>query len=277
MSELLDRYAVFGNPINHSKSPYIHTLFARQTNQHMEYTAEQAPLDQFKEMVELFFASGGKGCNVTVPFKEEAFQLADRLTERAKLAGAVNTLKKLDDGGILGDNTDGEGLVQDLLLHRVPLKGARVLIIGAGGAARGVVKPLLDQQPLSITITNRTFAKAEQVASMFQQFGKVKAEPMIDIHEGYDVIINSTSASLGGELPHISTAIFTDKSVAYDMMYGKGLTIFNHWAVENGCAHAYDGLGMLVGQAAESYLLWRGYRPGTKQVLSELRRNLEGL
>lgn len=277
MSELLDRYAVFGNPISHSKSPYIHTLFARQTNQHMEYIAEQAPLDQFKETVELFFASGGKGCNVTVPFKEEAFQLADRLTERAKLAGAVNTLKKLDDGGILGDNTDGEGLVQDLLLHRVPLKGANILIIGAGGAARGVVKPLLDQNPSSITITNRTFSKAEQVAALFQQFGAVKAKPMTDMHEGYDVIINSTSASLSGELPNISTAIFTDKSVAYDMMYGKGLTIFNHWAVENGCAHAYDGLGMLVGQAAESYLLWRGYRPGTKQVLSELRRNLEGL
>lgn len=277
MSELLDRYAVFGNPINHSKSPYIHTLFARQTNQHMIYTAELAPLDQFKETIELFFASGGRGCNVTVPFKEEAFQLADKLTERAQLAGAVNTLKKLDDGGILGDNTDGEGLVQDLLLHRVPLKNAKILIIGAGGAARGVVKPLLDQQPHSITITNRTFSKAEQVASLFQRFGKVKAEPLPEIDEGYDVIINSTSASLSGELPNISTAIFTNKSVSYDMMYGKGLTIFNHWAVENGCAHAYDGLGMLVGQAAESYLLWRGYRPGTKQVLSELRRNLEGL
>jgi shikimate dehydrogenase len=159
----------------------------------------------------------------------------------------------------------------------VPLKGARILIIGAGGAARGVIKPLLDQKPQSITITNRTFTKAEQVASLFQTFGEVTALPLSEVSEGYDVIINSTSASLSGQLPDISTAIFTDRSVSYDMMYGKGLTIFNHWAVENGCAHAYDGLGMLVGQAAESYLLWRGYRPGTKQILSELRRNLEGL
>ncbi|MCE0493682.1 shikimate dehydrogenase [Vibrio salinus] len=276
MSELLDRYAVFGNPISHSKSPYIHTLFARQTSQHMEYTAELAPIGKFKETMDHFFSTGGRGCNVTVPFKEEAYQFANLLTERARLAGAVNTLKKLDDGGILGDNTDGEGLVQDLLLHQVPLLDAKVLIIGAGGAARGVIKPLLDQKPQSITITNRTFSKAEQVASLFDDFGEVDAVPLDEICSGYDVIINSTSASLNGELPDISTAIFTERSVSYDMMYGKGLTVFNHWAVENGCANAYDGLGMLVGQAAESYLLWRGYRPGTKQVLRELRRNLQG-
>ncbi|MDC0610856.1 shikimate dehydrogenase [Vibrio sp.] len=277
MSELVDKYAVFGNPIGHSKSPYIHTLFARQTNQHMEYTAELAPIDGFRQSVTEFFAQGGRGCNVTVPFKEDAFQFADQLTERAKLAGAVNTLKKLDDGGVLGDNTDGEGLVQDLLLHRVPLKGAKVLIIGAGGAARGVIKPLLDQGPSSITITNRTFAKAQQVASLFTSFGEVAALPLDEVVDKYDVIINSTSASLGGELPKVSPTIFTDRSVSYDMMYGKGMTVFNQWAVENGCAHAYDGLGMLVGQAAESYMVWRGYRPGTKQILSELRRNLEGL
>ena len=276
MSQLFDRYAVFGNPISHSKSPYIHTLFARQTNQNMEYTAELVPIDGFVVAATEFFSTGGKGCNVTVPFKEEAYRFADRLTERAKLAGAVNTLKKLDDGGILGDNTDGEGLVQDLLLNRVPLAGAKILVIGAGGAARGVIKPLLDQDPEGITITNRTLEKAERVAQLFADTGVVNAESLDAVTQVYDVIINSTSASLNGELPKVSPDIFSHKSVSYDMMYGKGITVFNQWALESGSAHAYDGLGMLVGQAAESYLLWRGYRPGTKQVLSELKRNLQG-
>ncbi|WP_428774001.1 shikimate dehydrogenase [Vibrio sp.] len=271
-----DHYAVFGNPIGHSKSPFIHTLFARQTNQAMHYTAELAPVGGFVTAVSEFFASGGKGCNVTVPFKEVACEFATRLTERARLAGAVNTLKKLDDGEILGDNTDGEGLVQDLLLHQVALQGARILLIGAGGAARGVIKPLLDQQPASITITNRTFSKAEQLAQIFSKHGPVDALPMQSVYGGYDVIINSTSASLDGKLPEISSSIFRAGGVAYDMMYGKGQTVFNHWALENGCAHAYDGLGMLVGQAAESFMLWRGLRPGTKQILREMRKNLEG-
>jgi len=275
MSELVDRYAVFGHPINHSKSPYIHTLFARQTSQHMEYTAQLAPLNDFKKTVDHFFSLGGKGCNVTVPFKEEAYEFADFLTDRAQLAGAVNTLKKLDDGGIIGDNTDGEGLVQDLLLHQVPITNAKILIIGAGGAARGVIKPLFDQCPQNITVTNRTFSKAEELIVMFKKFGDMKALKFDEVVNGYDVVINSTSASLNGQLPKLSSNIFMNKGVSYDMMYGKGLTIFNQWAIECGCSHAYDGLGMLVGQAAESYLLWRGYRPGTKQVLSELRRNLE--
>ncbi len=277
MDFLTDHYAVFGNPIGHSKSPFIHTLFARQTNQTMDYTAKLAPVDGFVAAAKEFFSNGGRGCNITVPFKEDAYQFADRLTERARLAGAVNTLKKLDDGEILGDNTDGEGLVQDLMQYQVPLKGAKILLIGAGGAARGVIKPLLDKQPASITVTNRTFSKAKQLAELFQHLGCVDAVLMNEIDSEFDVIINSTSASLGGELPAISPAIFGSHSVSYDMMYGKGLTIFNHWALENGCAHAYDGLGMLVGQAAESFMLWRGLRPGTKQILRELRRNLEGL
>ncbi len=277
MDFLTDHYAVFGNPIGHSKSPFIHTLFARQTNQTMDYTAKLAPADGFVAAAKDFFAHGGRGCNITVPFKEDAYQFADRLTERAQLAGAVNTLKKLDDGEILGDNTDGEGLVQDLMQYQVPLKGAKILLIGAGGAARGVIKPLLDKEPASITVTNRTFSKAEQLAESFQHLGNVDALPMSEISSEFDVIINSTSASLGGELPAVSPVIFGSSSVAYDMMYGKGLTIFNHWALENGCAHAYDGLGMLVGQAAESFMLWRGLRPGTKQILRELRKNLEGL
>ncbi len=276
MNSRIDHYAVFGNPIGHSKSPFIHTLFARQTNQQLTYTAETAPVDGFANAAREFFASDGRGCNVTVPFKEQAYQFADRLTERAQLAGAVNTLKKLDDGLIIGDNTDGEGLVQDLLQYQVPLKNAKILLIGAGGAARGVIKPLLDQGPKQIVITNRTFEKAQQLEQMFQDYGTVKALSMSDIDSHFDVVINSTSASLNGELPQISSAIISSDTVAYDMMYGKGRTAFNQWAIEHGAMRAYDGLGMLVGQAAESFMLWRGLRPGTKQILRELRKNLEG-
>ncbi|EGU33382.1 shikimate 5-dehydrogenase [Vibrio sp. N418] len=277
MTQQIDRYAVFGNPIGHSKSPFIHTLFARQTNQPLTYTAELAPVDGFNESAQAFFADRGRGCNVTVPFKEAAYLFADRLTERAQLAGAVNTLKKLDDGIILGDNTDGEGLVQDLLQYQVPLKDARILIIGAGGAARGVIKPLLDQQPSQLVISNRTFSKAEQLAQMFQPYGNVVAAAMEEIDQAFDVIINSTSASLSGELPAISSQIFASHSSVYDMMYGQGKTTFNQWALEQGATCVYDGLGMLVGQAAESFMLWRGLRPGTKQILRELRKNLEGI
>ena len=276
MTPQIDRYAVFGNPIGHSKSPFIHTLFARQTNQSLTYTAECAPVGGFIEAAKAFFADGGKGCNVTLPFKEDAYQFASRLSERAQLAGAVNTLKKLDDGEIIGDNTDGAGLVQDLLQHQVVLEGARILIIGAGGAARGVIKPLLDQKPTSLTITNRTFSKAEELAELFSAYGPVTAKEMNTIAEEYDVVINSTSASLSGELPAISSSVFATNSTSYDMMYGKGDTTFNQWAKQHGAAHAYDGLGMLVGQAAESFMLWRGLRPGAKQILRELRKNLEG-
>nr|WP_319535807.1 shikimate dehydrogenase [uncultured Vibrio sp.] len=276
MTQQVDRYAVFGNPIGHSKSPFIHTLFARQTNQSLTYTAECAPVDGFIEAVNVFFAEGGKGCNVTLPFKEQAYQFATRLTERAQLAGAVNTLKKLDDGEIIGDNTDGAGLVQDLLQHQVMLEGARILIIGAGGASRGVILPLLEQRPASLTVTNRTFSKAKELAALFSDYGPVSAKEMSSITQEYDVIINSTSASLSGELPEISSAIFAPNSTSYDMMYGKGDTTFNQWAKEHGAIHAYDGLGMLVGQASESFMLWRGLRPGAKQILRELRKNLEG-
>ncbi len=223
MTQQIDRYAVFGNPIGHSKSPFIHTLFARQTNQSLVYTAESAPVDGFIDAAKVFFAEGGKGgCNITMPFKEDAYQFASRLTERAQLAGAVNTLKKLDDGEIIGDNTDGAGLVQDLLQHQVVLEGARILIIGAGGAARGVIKPLLDQKPTSLTITNRTFSKAQELAELFVSHGPILAKEMASIDEEYDVIINSTSASLSGELPTISSSIFAANSTSYDMIYGKG-------------------------------------------------------
>lgn len=276
MTGELDKYLVFGNPIAQSKSPFIHTLFARQTMQNMEYTRQQPEVGQFLEQVDAFFSQGGKGCNITAPFKEEAFQFADRLTERAELAGAVNTLKKLDDGEIIGDNTDGEGLVQDLLQYQVPLAESKILIIGAGGAARGVIKPILDQNPKQLTITNRTFEKAQQLVDRFTSFGCIEAANMLDLAQPFDIVINSTSASLHNQLPDISTSIFSENGVSYDMAYGAGKTIFNKWASENGVQHTYDGLGMLVGQAAESFMLWRGLRPGTRQILRELRKNLEG-
>ncbi|MBD1573902.1 shikimate dehydrogenase [Vibrio sp. S17_S38] len=271
---LIDQYAVFGNPISHSKSPFIHTLFARQTNQSMEYGIVEAPVGGFQSAVSEFFAQGGKGCNVTAPFKLDAFKFADRLTQRAQLAQAVNTLKKLDDGQIIGDNTDGEGLVQDLLQYKAQLKDAKILLIGAGGAARGVIQPLLDQAPSEVIITNRTFEKGQQLAEAFCDYGQIRAMPMNEINAPFDIIINSTSAGLTGGLPDISTGIFNSKSVSYDMSYGAGNTHFNNWAKDNGVINAYDGLGMLVGQAAESFMLWRGLRPDVQQVLRELRKNL---
>lgn len=276
MATLPDQYLVYGNPISQSKSPFIHTLFARQTLQEMEYSSRAPEVGNFLNEVSAFFKNGGRGCNITAPFKEEAFQFADRLTERAQLAGAVNTLKKLDDGEILGDNTDGEGLVQNLLQYQVPLKGSRILLLGAGGAARGVIKPLLDQKPAQLTIVNRTYDKAEQLVQIFDKFGNVNTEHMEKVNTSFDIVINSTSASLYKQVPNISTNIFCSTSIAYDMTYGSGMTTFNQWATDHGVAKAYDGLGMLVGQAAESFMLWRGLRPGSKQILRELRKNLEG-
>lgn len=271
----MDKYAVVGNPISHSKSPFIHTIFARQTGQVMTYNTLEAPLDGFSGAVLAFFASGGKGCNVTVPFKEEAYKMATVLTERAKLAGAVNTLKVLDEGGILGDNTDGEGLVQDLLNHHVELKGAKILLLGAGGAARGVVLPLLKQNPKRIVIANRTVSKAETLATLFHEYGDVCSASFDGLGESaFDLIINSTSASLSGERLNIPSSVIDKETIVYDMMYGAGITTCNQWAIESGAFRVIDGLGMLVGQAAESFSVWRGIKPETDQVLKELRQRL---
>ncbi|MBY5949302.1 shikimate dehydrogenase [Photobacterium rosenbergii] len=272
----MDKYVVFGNPIAQSKSPFIHTLFARQTGQDMSYDAQLAPVDGFKEAAQAFFAAGGRGCNVTMPFKEDAFAYANQLTERARLAGAVNTLKKLDDGVILGDNTDGEGLVQDLLQHSTLLEGQRVLLIGAGGAARGVVLPLLAQGVGSLTIANRTVEKAQALVELFSSHGPVEALSLSELEgKEFDVIINSTSASLSGELPGIPSSLIRPEVTCYDMVYGAEPTTFNVWAKELGARVTLDGLGMLVGQAAESFMLWRGLRPGARQVQRELRRTLQ--
>ncbi|HPP45908.1 MAG TPA: shikimate dehydrogenase [Accumulibacter sp.] len=267
-----DQYAVFGNPIAHSKSPQIHAAFATQCAQDLRYTAILAPLDGFAAAIAGFIAAGGRGANVTVPFKEEAFRLATRLSERARIAGAVNTLT-FDVGDIVGDNTDGEGLWRDLSRNLgQPLAGKRILLLGAGGAARGVVAPLLASTPERLTIANRTPAKAQRLAELFAADGAVSGVAYADLAgQRFDLVINATAASLTGELPPLPAAIFAADSLAYDMMYGRGETPFLAFARQNGAARGSDGLGMLVEQAAESFRLWRGVRPSTQELIARLR------
>ncbi len=270
-----DLYAVMGNPINHSKSPQIHTQFAEQTKQDLVYSAMLVPVDGFNSAVRDFFKGSGRGLNITVPFKEDAFAYVDQLSERAQTAKAVNTLIRQADGTVLGDNTDGAGIVRDLTVNlKVTLKGRRVLILGAGGAVRGVLKPVLDEQPTEVVIANRTFEKAQALADDFAQFGSVSAQRFEDLSDSFDVIINGTSASLQGDLPPISAQVIGPHTQVYDMMYGKEPTPFMQWAKEHGAAAAFDGLGMLVEQAAESFFLWRGVRPDSVAVLNTLRARL---
>ncbi|SDI58419.1 shikimate dehydrogenase [Pseudomonas panipatensis] len=269
----MDRYCVFGNPIGHSKSPLIHRLFAEQTGQVMRYDAVLAPLDDFAGAARAFFAEG-LGANVTVPFKEDAYRLCDELSERARRAGAVNTLKKLADGRLFGENTDGAGLTRDLTVNAgVPLSARRVLVLGAGGAVRGILEPFLGERPAALVVLNRTVQKAEQLAREFADLGEVRAGGFDLRDEPFDLIVNGTSASLAGELPPIDPGLIRPgHTVCYDMMYAKDSTAFNRWAAEQGAARCIDGLGMLVEQAAEAFLLWRGVRPDSRPVLDELRR-----
>ena len=264
---MTDRYAVFGHPIAHSKSPLIHAAFARQTGAALTYEAILAPLDGFASSVADFSGHGGRGANVTVPFKEEAFRLALHKTPRAALAGAVNTLV-FTDSGITGDNTDGAGLVADLTRNLgVSLAGARVLLLGAGGAARGVIGPLLDAGVAELVIANRTVDKAEALAALFGD--RVSGSGFATPDSPFDVVINATSASLAGELPPVSPAVFGPHTLAYDMMYGRD-TPFLSLARKHGAGTA-DGLGMLVEQAAEAFFVWRGVRPDTAPVIASLR------
>jgi shikimate dehydrogenase len=268
-------YAVVGHPISHSKSPRIHSLFASQTGEPVEYTAIQAPLDDFAGTVAHFFQSGGKGLNVTVPFKEQAWSLADARTFRALKAGAANTLYQDQDRALVADNTDGVGLVRDLTNnHGVTLKDTRVLVLGAGGAVRGVLGPLLAQQPAALTIANRTLAKAEALVELFADEiadTRLDASGFEAVSGPFDVIINGTSASLQGDLPPVSGEIIGPDTVVYDMMYSLQTTTFNQWALDHGATRVFDGLGMLVEQAAESFYVWRGVRPDTAAVIDELR------
>lgn len=269
-----ERYAVIGNPIAHSKSPDIHTRFAAQTGQNLIYERILAPLDGFADAVHEFIRAGGKGLNVTVPFKLDAHALATSLTERAQAAGAVNTLK-FDGNTIEGDNTDGIGLVTDIVRNAgISISGKKVLLLGAGGAARGVILPILREGPSELMISNRTFAKAEELASLFASHGHVDACDFDALQGPYDIVVNATSASLGGDVPLIPPAVFGDGAFAYDMMYGDAPTAFMQFAVKHDAA-VRDGLGMLVEQAAESFFVWRGVRPDTKPVFAALRAMLQ--
>jgi shikimate dehydrogenase len=272
---MTDRYCVFGNPIGHSRSPAIHARFAAQCGQDLSYEAVLAPLDGFAATVAQFVAAGGKGANVTVPFKEEAFRLSTRRSARAERAGAVNTLA-FDESGIFGDNTDGAGLVRDIAVNLgVSLAGQRILLLGAGGAARGVIAPLLAGRPASLFIANRSADKAAALACEFADLAAVDAGSFGKIAGcSFDIVINATSASLAGASLPLLPGIFAAGSLAYDMMYGKGETPFLAQAREEGAVLLADGLGMLVEQAAEAFLVWRGVRPDTAPVLAELRRQL---
>ena len=268
-----DRYCVFGHPIGHSKSPQIHAAFAEQTGEALSYQAIEAPLDGFADAWRGFAAAGGCGANVTVPFKADAWRLAETLSARARRAGAVNTLLLDDAGKLHGDTTDGVGLVSDLAAHAAPLKEARILVLGAGGAVRGVLEPLLETGPARLVIANRTAGKARKLAADFADLGATSGGGFDEIAGPFDLVINGTSASLAGDLPPLPDALFADGGLAYDMMYGAAPTVFLRWAAERG-ARTVDGLGMLIEQAAESFYLWRGVRPDTAAVRERLRRSL---
>ncbi len=276
MSTKPDHYAVMGNPIAHSKSPQIHTLFARQTGQDLVYTAILVELGHFAEAVASFAAAGGKGLNITVPFKREAWELVDECSPRAARAGAVNTILFRAEGGRYGDNTDGVGLVRDLRdNHGVRIQGRRVLLLGAGGAVRGVTGPLLGERPAQLVIANRTADKAVELAKELTDLGKVAGCGYQDLDaERFDLIINGTAASLKGEAPLLPGTVLAAGGCCYDMMYGAQPTPFMKWAIEHGAQQALDGLGMLVEQAAEAFFLWRGVRPQTRPVMDVLRAKL---
>jgi len=267
-----DQYGVVGHPISHSWSPFIHGLFAKQTDQLINYRLYDIAPEHFRAQVLEFFTRGGRGLNVTVPHKEAAAELANALTERADRAGAVNTLILNADHVLLGDNTDGHGLVTDLRKNLgLNVTNERLLILGAGGATRGVVEPLLALNPSELVIANRTADRAINLASLFSDLGPVRGCGFAEIgHEAFDIVINATAAGLSGSVPNIAGSVIGRHTVCYDMSYSRSATPFVTWAVEQGCAHAHKGWGMLVEQAAESFTLWRGVRPDTGPVLAAL-------
>lgn len=278
----IDRYAVFGNPIKQTKSPMIHSLFAQQFDHDIQYRAVRVELAGFAEAASRFFAAEGAGLNVTVPFKREAFEFADRLSERATRAGAVNTLCRAADGSIDGDNTDGVGLVRDMIVNLGwTVQGLRVLLLGAGGAARGVLEPLLRERPTELLVVNRTAERAtllaEEFADLGEKFGSVVEGGSYDLigEREFDLIINATSAGLSGEVPALPSSLLTERSCCYDMVYGAQPTPFMRWSAHHAAWAVADGLGMLVEQAAESFYLWRRVRPETRSVIHELRAVME--
>ncbi len=273
MTDAPDQYGVVGHPVAHSWSPFIHGIFAKETGQSIVYRLYDVAPEEFRDRVQEFFAHGGRGLNVTLPHKIAAVEVANELTPRAARARAVNTLAIQTDGTLLGDNTDGAGLVRDLCDNfNVVITRRRILIVGAGGASRGVIAPLLALEPSQIVIANRTAERAQALANDFQDLGAVSGVGFRYISGGaFDVIINATSASLSGEVPAIPVAVIGQDTFCYDMAYGKSDTAFIQWAVAHGCTHALQGWGMLVEQAAESFRVWRGVRPPTGPVLAALK------
>jgi len=275
MSAVVDQYGVFGHPVGHSLSPFIHGVFARDTAQQMSYRAYDVVPEEFSERVQAFFAGGGRGLNITLPHKVAAVELAQELTGRAAHAAAINTLA-LQGDAILGDNTDGVGLVHDLCDNlRLVITQRRLLILGAGGATRGVLAPLLGLEPAIIVIANRTPERAEALAAAFSDLGVTQGVTFPYVGDTpFDLIINATSASLSGDIPPIPPGAIGAQTVCYDLAYGRSAMAFVRWAQQSGCARAVQGLGMLVEQAAESFRLWRGVRPATAQVLAALKERV---
>jgi shikimate dehydrogenase len=271
-AEPIDQYGVVGHPIEHSRSPFIHGMFAKQTNQSLAYRLYDVLPAHFNAWVQDFFSSGGRGLNVTVPHKQAAAELANALTARAERAGAVNTLAVQPNQTILGDNTDGVGLVRDLTENLgLVITRRRILIVGAGGAARGVLAPLLALEPVEIVVANRTAPSAQSLAQKFADLGPIRGCGFGDLSMGaFDIVINATSASLAGDTPSIPSDVISATTACYDMAYAKTDTPFVSWSRQHGCALAIQGWGMLVEQAAESFCLWRGIRPETAPVLAAL-------
>jgi len=276
MSVAVDQYGVFGHPVHHSLSPFIHGVFARDTAQQMSYRAYDVAPEEFNERVREFFTGGGRGLNVTLPHKVAAVEVAQELTGRAAHAAALNTLALQEDNSILGDNTDGAGLVRDLCDNLgliVTLR--RILILGAGGATRGVLAPLLGLEPAIVVIANRTPERAEALAAAFADLGVTQGVGFAYVGDTpFDLVINATSASLSGDIPPIPPSAIGPQTVCYDLAYGRSAMAFVRWAQQSGCARAVQGLGMLVEQAAESFRLWRGVRPQTAQVLAALKERV---
>lgn len=267
-TEALAQYAVFGDPIGHSKSPKIHSLFAKQTHQAMLYTAQRVPAEAFAGSARQFFEQGGLGLNCTVPLKELAWQFADSLSERATLSKAVNTLKLLEDGRIFGDNTDGVGLLRDLTInHGLSLRQKSILLLGAGGATRGILGPLLEQAPERLVIANRSIEKAITLTAEFAH-PCLSAGTFADLAgQTFDLILNATSASLSGQLPELPEGLLATQGSCYDLAYANSATAFVAWAKNQNALNSLDGVGMLVEQAAEAFYLWRGIRPETLPVI----------
>lgn len=272
---MTDRYGVMGHPVAHSKSPFIHARFAAQTSQDLVYQAIHVEPGGFAAAVAAFRAGGGRGLNVTLPFKQGAFAVSRTVSERARRAEAVNTLS-FGEEGVRGDNTDGVGLVRDLVSNLgIEIRSRRVLLVGAGGAARGVLGPLLDEGPSALVVVNRTVSRAVALGEAFGDQGPVRSAGFDDLRDGaFDLVINATSAEVSGELPPVPASALAEDAVVYDMMYGAGPTAFVRWGRSAGARVTADGLGMLVEQAAESFFIWRGVRPETAPVLDALRRSL---